>query len=164
MNMGRQLSVATTIALAATLALGGCKKDADDAATTADTSSLTRGGTVGADSATRALEVADVTLGRHIGADRRVTDQAETFAPNDTIYASVRTTGTQGGRVTARWSFENGQQVDERSETVAAAATGDTYTEFHISKPGGWPTGKYTLRILVNDREVQSKDFTIAAK
>jgi hypothetical protein len=59
----------------------------------------------------------------------------------------------------ARWTFQDGQQVDERTETITPS--GEAYTEFHIAKPSGWPAGKYTLHILLNGQEVQTKDFTV---
>ena len=74
--------------------------------------------------------------------------------------ASVHTTGTgQGVQIVGRWTFQDGQVVDERTESISP--TGDAYTEFHIAKPSGWPAGKYTLHVLVNGQEVQTKDFTV---
>jgi hypothetical protein len=109
---------------------------------------------------TPSLRVADVALGKGIGADKHVSDATDTFKPNDTIYASVHTVGSAPNTtVAARWTFEDGQVVDERSETISP--TGDAYTEFHISKPSGWPVGKYTLHVLVNGTEAQTKDFTV---
>jgi hypothetical protein len=106
------------------------------------------------------VQVADVTLGRGIGGDKRVTNQTDTFGARDTIYASVRTTGTGSGtQLTVRWTYQDGRVVDERSETISP--TGEAYTEFHIAKPSGWPIGKYTLRVLLNGSEVQTKDFTV---
>jgi hypothetical protein len=114
----------------------------------------------GAVEASAPVQVADVTLGRSIGGDKRVTNQIDSFGARDTIYASVRTTGTGSGtQLTARWTYQDGQVVDERTETISP--TGEAYTEFHISKPSGWPTGKYTLRVLLNGSEVQTKDFTV---
>ena len=139
---------------AAAFALGACSKNKSSYDTTA-----TSGGAVATDSTAMSLRVADVTLGRNVGADKKVTDETDTFAPKDEIYASVHTTGAANGKITARWMFQDGQVVDERSETITGK--GDDYTEFHISKPSGWPAGKYTLHVLVNDRETQTKDFTV---
>ncbi len=146
----------TTLAgvLCLTLALGvsACgKKDQNGAA------SGTAGGAVEASAPVR---VADVALGRSIGGDKRVTNPTDTFGARDTIYASVRTTGTASStQLTARWTYLDGQVVDERTETISP--TGETHTEFHISKPTEWPKGKYTLRVLLNGSEVQTRDFTV---
>ena len=107
-----------------------------------------------------ALNVSDVTLGRSVSADKRVADQTDTFSPQDTIYASVHTTGTsQSANLVARWTFQDGQVVTESNEAISPS--GDAYTEFHIFKPSGWPTGKYTLHLLMNGQEVQTKDLTV---
>jgi hypothetical protein len=123
----------------------------------ADTGSGTAGGAV---EASAPIRVADVTLGRAIGPDKRVTNQTDTFGTRDTIYASVRTTGTgSGAQLVARWTYQDGQVVNEGTETISP--TGEAYTEFHISKPSEWPKGKYTLRVLLNGSEVQTKEFSV---
>lgn len=150
----RALSMALVIGLAPALgACGGNDADVDTnvppATTTADA----------------ALRVTEVELGRSIGADRRVNDNAETddFGPRDTIYVSVDTEGTaSGATMTARWTFEDGQLVDETSQTVSA--TGPTVTEFHISKPDGFPVGTYKVAILLNGQEVESEEFEVEAR
>jgi hypothetical protein len=106
------------------------------------------------------VSVSDVQTGRHLGPDKQVADKTSDFAPADTIYASVHTTGTGTGRVlAAKWTFENGTVVDERTETISP--TGDSYTEFHIVKPGGWPKGTYTLHILLDGNEVRTADVRV---
>ncbi|HYO45987.1 MAG TPA: hypothetical protein VEY33_04780, partial [Gemmatimonadota bacterium] len=87
------------------------------------------------------LDVTDVALGRSIGADKRVVEDLGDFAPMDTIYASVETSGTGSGTLAARWTFEDGQVVDEGSQSVSGAQV----TEFHVSKPDGWPAGHYEV-------------------
>jgi uncharacterized lipoprotein YmbA len=107
-----------------------------------------------------ALQVADVKVGNKLDANKQVSNATDTFSPKDTIFASVHTTGTaQNAQVVARWTFQDGQTVSERTESISP--TGDTYTEFHIAKPSGWPAGKYTLHVLLNGQEVQTKDFTV---
>ena len=144
-------SLAGVLALAL-LVSGGCGKKGNEGA--ADTAAA--GGAVVAPS----VAVADVKLGKRLGADKQVADQTDTFKSRDTIYASVHTTGSApSAQLTARWTFQDGQQVDERTETISPS--GDAYTEFHISKPSGWPAGKYTLRVLLNGQEVQTKEFAV---
>ena len=118
------------------------------------------GDRAGEASRTDGVRVTDVTLGRSIGGDRSVTDRTETFKPNDTIYASVATDGTaQGVTLRARWTFEDGQVVDESSRTISPR--GQERTEFHISKPDGWPAGRYKLEVFVNDQSAQTKEFQV---
>jgi hypothetical protein len=147
----RVLRLAAALAIAAS-ALVGCGKK--------ETPSTEGGAVVPSGGQPAALQVADVKLGKNIGADKHVANQTDTFAPRDTVYAAVHTTGTaQNAQIVGRWAFQDGQVVDERTESISP--TGDAYTEFHITKPTGWPAGKYTLHVLVNGQEVQTKDFTV---
>jgi hypothetical protein len=142
-------------AFALLVALGACKKD--DVATT-DTASPTTATPMTTDSAS--FDVGDIDMGRHVGADRKISDKTDDFAPTDTIYASVHTKGgSTPQQLTARWTFENGTVVAEDTQTVAAGADADT--EFHIVKAGGWPKGKYTVHIMANGTEVKSKEVTV---
>jgi hypothetical protein len=136
--------------LALTLAAAGCGKK--DNASTVGTSS-------GAVSSTP-VRVTDVKLGRALGADKRLTDETKDFRPADVIYAVVETQGAApNAALQARWTYEDGQLVDESSRSISAA--GDDLTEFHISKPSGWPKGKYTVQILLNGAPVESENFEV---
>lgn len=152
---------ATTTVLAALLALSAAactKKDADERP--ADTAAATAPSTVPAPAPAPAFAVTDVKLGKAIDADKRVTNETDDFKPGDTIYASVLTSGAaSGATLLARWTFQDGQVVDSTSQTISP--TGDAATEFHISKPGGFPPGKYKLAVLLNGNEVKTKDFEV---
>lgn len=106
------------------------------------------------------VAVTEIDLGRSIGSDKRVTQAGDEFRPNDTIYAVVSTDGSApSATLQARWTFEQGQVVEESSETISP--TGPAVTEFHISKPGGFPKGKYKVEILLNGTSARSRDFTV---
>jgi hypothetical protein len=106
------------------------------------------------------VRVTEVTLGRSVGGDKAITDRADTFKPNDTIYASVATEGASpSATLRAKWSFEGGQLVDESTRTIAP--NNRERTEFHISKPDGWPPGKYKLEVFLNDQLTESKNFDV---
>jgi hypothetical protein len=140
------------LALSALVAVGACSKK-DNAPDT-----QTAAGAV-ADTTNRPATIADVALGRHVDAGKRVSDATSDFTPKDTVYASVHTTGDRTMKLTARWMYQDGQVVDEHSETISPR--GDAYTEFHIVKPSGWPPGKYTLHVLLDGAEAQTKEFTV---
>jgi hypothetical protein len=109
-----------------------------------------------------AVSVIDVDVGKHLAADRKIADDAksETFMPKDTIYASVHTSGSaKAGEVLARWTFPDGSNIDQRADSVVAGD--NAYLAFFIAKPEGLAKGKYTFRVLVNDREVRSKEVTV---
>jgi hypothetical protein len=142
--------VARVGAIALTLAAAACGKR-DNAATVETTSGAT---------ANTPVQVTDVKVGRALGSDRRLTDETDEFRPTDVIYAVVETRGTgPNTALQARWTFEDGQVVDESSRNISAA--GEDVTEFHISKPSGWPKGKYTVQILLNGSPVESEDFQV---
>jgi hypothetical protein len=140
------------VAMAVLVAAGACSKK-DNAA---DTQSAA--GAI-ADTTNHPAAVADIALGRHLDASKRIADPTSEFAPKDTVFATVHTTGDRTMKLTARWIYQDGQVVDERSETISPR--GDAYTEFHIVKPTGWPAGKYTLHLLLDGAEAQTKDFTV---
>jgi hypothetical protein len=107
-----------------------------------------------------ALDVTSVALGRSIGADKMVVEEIGNFGPADTIYASVATEGAGSGTLAARWTFEDGQVVDESSHPIGGGAQ---VSEFHISKPDGWPVGHYEVVILLNGQEADRKGFDVEA-
>src|SRR5918999_4316372 len=136
--------------LALMLVAAGCGRK--DSGTTVDTGSRSE--------VASAVRVADVKLGRSVGADKRVTGETESFRPTDVIYAVVETQGTgSSAELQARWTYEDGQVVDESSRNISAA--GGDFTEFHISKPSGWPKGKYKVEILLNGQSVETEDFEV---
>lgn len=156
MNRHPKLSLVLALALVPALAACGADDDVDeiDVQPTEETAPAT--------TTTTELRVAEVDVGTAIGADRRVTtpDDSNEFGPNETIYVAVVTEGTgTSATLTARWLFEDGQVVDETTQTLSP--TGQTVTEFHISKPDGLPVGEYEVKILLNGNEVESEDFTI---
>ena len=111
-------------------------------------------------STTSVVKVSDVTLGRAIGGDKAVTDKTDDFKPNDTIYASVTTDGTAASSsLRARWTYSDGQVVDESTRTIAP--NGRAVTEFHIAKPDGWPLGNYQVEVFLDGKSVETKKFEV---
>jgi hypothetical protein len=109
--------------------------------------------------------VNNVDLGNAVGADMRVTAPMSTFAPTDTIYAAV-STGTSdpaasvAGKLGAKWThIDSNQTVHEESRDLTFA--GDGVTDFQISKPDGWPTGKYKVEIMLDGAVVQTREFEV---
>jgi hypothetical protein len=108
-----------------------------------------------------AFKVTRVDLGTAVGGDKKVSAPTTTFKPKDTIFASVVSDGAAPTVVlAARWTFEDGQLVNESSQTIAPS--GPSTTEFHISKPDGWPAGKYKVDIAANGQPAGSREFTVS--
>ena len=107
-----------------------------------------------------ALSVIDIDMGRHVDAERKITDKSDDFTTADTIYASVHTSGTaNNGSVVGRWTYQDGTVVDEKTNTVTTS--GDARTVFSLVKPGGFAKGKYTLHIIIDGKEARTKDVNV---
>ena len=101
---------------------------------------------------------ATVTLGNAIDADNRIATPLTTFASGDTIHASVASNGN-ARRLTATWThLDSNQTVAEETKDVAAGAQ---TTDFHISKPDGWPTGRYRVEIAQDGNVINTTEFDV---
>ena len=109
--------------------------------------------------------VSAVDLGNAVGADMRVTAPMSSFAPKDTIYAAVSTAtsdpaATVPGKLGVKWTHvDSNQTVHEESRDIGFAGSG--VTDFQISKPDGWPTGKYKLEVSLDGSVVQTREFEV---
>jgi hypothetical protein len=107
-----------------------------------------------------AVRVTDVDLGLSVGPDKRVTDKTDSFSPSETIYVSVKTEGAApSATLKARFTFQDGQVVQESSQTIAP--TGTAVTEFHVSNPAGWPKGSYKVEVFLNGGSVETENFKV---
>jgi hypothetical protein len=147
--MQTRLIRTSILALTLAAALGGaCTKKSETPGTT---------GTTGTGAGVR---VSQIDMGRSLNADKTIGDNTSSFKPTDTIYASIATAGSAPSTtLKARWTFQDGQVVNESTQTIAP--TGDARTEFHISKPDGWPPGKYKLEVFLDGSLANSKDFEV---
>ena len=145
---------------AAALMLGACdKKNETPAPKTVESPTIT---TTPAPAATAAVTVNSVTVGKSVNAQMLVETATDTFAKNDTFYASVSTTGAGSLGLKAKWTYSaNGQDVlvNESSQTINP--TGPSNTEFHISKPDGWPAGDYKVEISSPGNASTTRTFSV---
>jgi hypothetical protein len=106
------------------------------------------------------FEIKTIEVGKGITPDKHVANPTSTFGLRDTIYVSVLSEGSAPSKtVVARWTYQNGQQVQEQTETIAP--TGPAATEFHITKKSPWPAGKYKVEILVDGSSAGTKEFEV---
>ena len=138
-----------TLILALTILSAACSRGSTNPDTTGTT-----GTGVG-------VRVSQIDMGRSLNADKTINDNTDSFKPNDAIYASIVTEGSAAtATLKARWTYQDGQVVNESTQTITP--TGNARTEFHISKPDGWPTGKYKLEAFLNGSSAATKDFDVA--
>lgn len=135
----------------ALIAVAGCSKSktADQTTTESTTPAMVE------------FKVATFDVGKGLDADKRLATVSSEFAPTDTIFVSVATEGsTNAATLGAKWTFgSDGQLVNEMTESIAPA--GPARTEFHISKPGGFPVGNYKVEITLDGASVGTKEFQV---
>jgi len=106
-----------------------------------------------------ALAVSDIQLGRAVALDKRISDPAGAFSPEETIYVSVATEGAADhARLTARWIHE-GRVLAEVSQGIEPRGT--AVSEFNVWKPRGWPRGDYEVQILVDGVPAGARRFPV---
>lgn len=159
---GTRMLYPLSAALAAALVLSACKKP--EPATPPAPAAAPAPTPMTPAPAAATASVTAIDLGNAIGADNRVTAPATTFAPRDTIHAAVvtRTSDPMAsvpGKLSAKWTYQDGQTVHEDSRDLTLA--GDGVTTFQISKPDGLPAGRYKVEIALDGTVVQSKDFEV---
>lgn len=103
-----------------------------------------------------------VSLGSAIGADKKVTAATESFAKGDTFYVSVDTTGAGTADLKAKWTYhKDGQVAVVKEDSQTISPTGPATSEFHLSKPDGWPTGDYQVQVFLGEQSVATKKFAV---
>lgn len=163
--IGFRHSVPLTLAAALALTLAACKKPEEmPAPAPTPAPAATPSSTVPALPATTAASVTTVDLGNALGADNRVSTPTSSFAPTDTIYASVATRTSEPsasvpGTLSAKWTYQDGQTVHEDSRPLTLS--GDDVTAFQISKPDGFPAGTYKVEIAWNGSVAQTREFEV---
>lgn len=140
----RMVSFMVVALVASSLALSACQKREEQAP--ADTPAVPA--------------VTGVELGNKLQANKRVTQPMDSFSLADTIFVVVMTEGNApAATITTRWTYEDGQVVDESSQTIVMS--GPATTEFHVMKPSGWPAGIYKVEILLNGAVAHTTGFSV---
>ncbi|WP_426687426.1 hypothetical protein [Rhodanobacter ginsengiterrae] len=155
------------VSLAAALALGGCGKTDQSASPIPATpppeatAPATPPATMAPAPETGAgmISFSSLQLGSKVDDNNKIAASGDTFAPKDSIYASVDTSGSGSGTLAAKWTYQDGQTVHEDSKMLDA--TGPQTTVFMISKPAGFPAGNYKVEITLDGKQVASKDFAV---
>jgi hypothetical protein len=108
------------------------------------------------------VAVSGISLGKAIGADKKVSAPTEVFGRADTFYASIDTTGAGTATLKAKWTYHKGDKVAPvKEDTQTIAPTGPATSEFHLSKPDGWPLGDYQVELFLGDKSVGVRKFSV---
>ena len=103
------------------------------------------------------LRVTSIQIGRSLNEDKSVASHTTVFKPDDKIYASVLTTGTGSGTLTARWIYA-GRDVSEPTRQVSY--TGAAATDFQMASTG-YTVGEYKIEILLDGEPAGSREFRV---
>ena len=144
------------VGLCLAIAIGAVACDRSQRSTRTDAPAVSSG------SSALPAKVTGIELGNAVTAEGRVAAGAakSTFAPSETIYVSVLTDRPPAGAtLSARWTYEDGQLVSEGHESLTSAER--NATEFHISKPDGWPAGRYKVEIALNGQPAGGREFEV---
>ncbi len=161
MNQTR-LSKALLVAVVGAAALAGCRKDEPAPVVPPTTPTDTTPATVPPATpppVAAPASSAQVTLGNAIDANNTIATPLTSFAAGDTIHASVATDSPGASTLMARWThLDSNQTVAEETKQIAAGAQ---TTDFHISKPDGWPTGRYRVEISQDGNVINTSEFDV---
>jgi hypothetical protein len=150
--------VARSLAAAVLVALAGCGggNNARDA-------QGTETGTAAAPADTapsKNLEIAAVMIGKHVGDSGLITEPTFQFAPKDTVYISVSTTGKPASAtLSTKWRFQTGEVLDSSSKAIQPK--GEDATEFHYASPKDLRVGTYMVTVYADGDSVDSKAFAV---
>ena len=112
-----------------------------------------------------APRVQNIELGKDADDESlRVTSEATTFAPDDTMFLAVVVQNPDAdSRLTARWTYQDGSVVDSSGQGVDRAMGSSTsVTQFKVHNDEGWPLGRYSVDVWMNGTLVGSRAFTVA--
>ena len=103
-------------------------------------------------------KVSGVMIGSRVDSIGRVTEPTFEFAPKDTVYISVGTSGNTGTTgLTAAWRYQSGEIVEQSTEQVRPGAK----TAFSLAKPKGLKPGSYKVVLFLGDDSVDTKVFAV---
>ena len=154
--------ILSTLLISAALVLTACGKKEEPTATPAPAPAPSTAPTPAP--APAGIAVTSVTAGSAIGADKKVTVATERFAPTDTMYVSIDTSGVGTANLAVTWTYRKGDKVAVvKEDNMTINATGPATNEFHVSKPDGWPAGDYEVEVLLDGQPAGSKKLAVSA-
>ncbi len=161
---------ALLVAAIASVAIVGCKKKEEAPPPAPEPAAMPAPAPAPPPAPAATASVVSVDLGTAIGPDLKLTTPATSFKPKDTIYAVVGTTTSDPaasvpGKLGVKWTYNDasGPMVINPNEAPKDISfTGAGANEFHISKPDGFPVGKYKVEVSLDGTVVQTKEFDVA--
>lgn len=107
------------------------------------------------------IRVLEIQVGRDARPDNTLGEITNRFGPGDTFFVAVHTEGeSPSSTLKARWTYEDGQVVDEYILTIAT--TGRAATLLRADKPDGWPEGEYAVEVYLDGVSVGQLRFVVS--
>ena len=104
------------------------------------------------------LRVTNIQLGRSLNQDHTVADHTTSFAPGDTVYLSVFTSGVGSGTLSVRWTYA-GRVLDEPQKKVSYRDV--AATDFSLRSVAGFPTGQYSAEVFLDGQSAGTRTFRV---
>ena len=104
------------------------------------------------------LKVSAIQLGRSLNPDSTVATFTTRFAPTDSVYLSVLTSGAGSATISVRWTFL-GRVIDEPKKQVSQTTA--AVTDFRLQSPTGFPEGDYTAEVFLGGQSVGTRTFRV---
>jgi hypothetical protein len=107
-------------------------------------------------------EIVKVTLSKSVDKDQKPTEPTLIFGPTDVIYASVEVKNLDKSDVLkAEWFFVDQNQLIDSITYSPPEDNASGFVAFNLTPTEPWPAGKYRVDISLNDKLVQSQNFTV---
>jgi hypothetical protein len=104
--------------------------------------------------------ILDVKLSDNSDGKRLTGIMTDRFKSSDGVFLSIRTKGTASKyTLSSRWLDPTGKRLTEYSQIIVNA--GQTDTVFSLSKPDGWPKGRYQVELSINGKPLRTVPFTV---
>lgn len=104
------------------------------------------------------LRVTGIQIGRALNSDDTVANHTTSFAPDDTVYLSVFTSGVGSGTLSVRWTYA-GRVLDEPQKKVSYRDV--AATDFSLRSVAGFPTGQYSAEVFLDGQSAGTRTFRV---
>ena len=104
------------------------------------------------------LRVTGLQLGRALNADGTVAGHTTTFQPNDTVHASVLTSGVGSATISVRWIYRD-RVLDEPKKQVSYKDV--AATDFTFRSGSKFPLGDYRVEVFLNGQPAGTRVFRV---
>ena len=101
-----------------------------------------------------------IEIGRALNPDNTIKDETDSFAPGDTVCASIRVSGAaNSGLVRAVWFDEHDQALQDDTRIITPSR--NEVVGLQASRPEGWSGGRYRVAVYLDNRLAGEESFSV---